>query len=103
MAASTLRQIRAALAQFASDTRLYELQLDGAESPLMVEAFAAHESLQAIGARDVIALSTDAHIDLASLLGKPAALEASLADGTRTSFSGFINQAAMLGSFGGLA
>ncbi|MET0320177.1 MAG: type VI secretion system tip protein VgrG, partial [Duganella sp.] len=103
MSVAIVQQVLEALGGFASVTRLYELKLDGAESPLMVEAFAADESLQAIGARDVIALSTDAHIDLASLLGKPAALEASLADGTRTSFSGFINQAAMLGSFGGLA
>nr|GEU80227.1 hypothetical protein [Tanacetum cinerariifolium] len=103
MSVAIVQQVLEALGGFASVTRLYELKLDGAESPLMVEAFAADESLQAICARDVIALSTDAHIDLASLLGKPAALEASLADGTRTSFSGFINQAAMLGSFGGLA
>ena len=108
MGASTLDQIYAALAQFSSATRLYALTVgDGSASlgsgGLLVEAFAADDSVQGVGGRDVIAVSTDAHIELASLLGQAAALEVSLADGTRTTFAGDISAVAMLGSEGGLA
>ncbi|MGZ8289460.1 MAG: type VI secretion system Vgr family protein, partial [Telluria sp.] len=54
-------------------------------------------------ARDVIVVAMDAHLDTGSLLGHPAALEVSLADGTRTRFAGDISELAMLGSDGGLA
>ena len=59
--------------------------------------------MQEVGARDVIVVSTSAHVALASLLGQPASLQVSLADGSRTPFSGDISEAAMLGSEGGLA
>jgi len=103
MSFSLVDQVVGALAEFSSATRLYALSFGDEGPALMVEAFAADEGLQAIGARDIIALSTDAHIELAPLLGKPATLEASLADGTRARFSGLVSEAAMLGSFGGLA
>ncbi|USX23980.1 type VI secretion system tip protein VgrG [Oxalobacteraceae bacterium OTU3CINTB1] len=103
MSFSLVDQVVGALAEFTSATRLYELSFGDDGPNLMVEAFAADEGLQAIGARDIIALSTDAHIDLAPLLGKPATLETSLADGTRARFGGLVSEAAMLGSFGGLA
>ncbi|WP_156369441.1 type VI secretion system Vgr family protein, partial [Duganella sp. Leaf126] len=103
MAARLVEQVRAALAPFASDTRLYALRLDDADAALLVEAFAADDGVQALGQRDLILLSTDASLNLAQLLGKQAALEATLADGSRTRFSGLVTQAAMLGSFGGLA
>jgi len=97
-------RITAALAQFSSATRLYELQLrDQLSGNLLVEAFAADDAVQGIGARDLIVLSTDAHIALKPLLGQPARLEVSLADGSRSSFSGYISALAMLGSEGGLA
>jgi type VI secretion system VgrG family protein len=102
MAISALEQVTAALLQFTSETRLYELRLADDSVGLTVEAFSADEGLQTIGARDIIALSIDAFIQLAPLLGKPATLEISLADGTRGRFSGVISEAAMLGSFGGL-
>jgi type VI secretion system secreted protein VgrG len=51
----------------------------------------------------VIAVSTSAFIDLPSLLGGPASLQVSLADGTRASFAGEITEFAQLGSEGGLA
>lgn len=35
---------------------------------LLVEAFAADDAVQGLGARDVIVLSTDAHLKLAPLL-----------------------------------
>jgi type VI secretion system secreted protein VgrG len=102
MAISALEQVTAALLQFTSETRLYELRLSDASAVLMVEAFSADEGLQTIGTRDIIALSTDAFIALAPLLGKPGTLEISLADGTRSHFSGLVSEAAMLGSVGGL-
>ena len=101
-------QITTTLAQFATSSRLYALTVgDGSAAlgsgGLLVEAFAADDIVQGIGARDVIAVSTDAHLDLAAQLGQPATLEVSLADGTRTRFCGDISQVAMLGSEGGLA
>ena len=100
--------ITAALAQFSSASRLYALTVgDGSaelgSGGLLVEAFAADDLVQGIGGRDVIVLSTDAHISLAPLLGQPASLEVSLSDGTRTRFEGDISEVAMLGSEGGLA
>ena len=59
--------------------------------------------MQGLGIRDVIALSTSAALDPATLLGQPAALAVSLADGTRADFAGEICAAAQLGSDGGLA
>ncbi|MTV40019.1 type VI secretion system Vgr family protein [Duganella radicis] len=109
MAVALLEQITAALAQFSSATRLFQLTLDAGDSDdlgaggLLVEAFAAEDSVQGVGARDVIVLSTNASVPLAPLLGRTAALEVSLADGSRTQFRGEITQAAMLGSEGGLA
>ena len=84
MAARLAEQVKTALVQFTSETRLYELQLDGADTTVLVEAFAADEGLQTIGQRDLLLLSTDAHLDLSTLLGKQAALQVSLADSTRT-------------------
>ena len=103
-----LDQVMAALAQFGSATRLYELILedqgtDLGSGGLLVEAFAARDLVQGVGARDVIALSTNAHIDITALLGQAAALEISLADGTRATFAGEISETAMLGSEGGFA
>jgi type VI secretion system secreted protein VgrG len=101
-------QVTSALAHFSSASRLYALTVgDGSAnlgaSGLLVEAFVADDEVQGIAGRDVIVLSTDAHIALEPLLGQPATLEVSLADGTRTSFVGDINEVAMLGSEGGLA
>jgi type VI secretion system VgrG family protein len=95
----------AALAEFSSQTRLYELTFSDRRSAagLLVEAFAADEQLQGIGTRDVIALSTRSNIAHSALLGQEASLEVSLADGTRTGFSGYISQVATLGSDGGLS
>ncbi|WP_020651645.1 type VI secretion system Vgr family protein [Massilia niastensis] len=99
-------QLMKELAEFSSASRLYELKIgaEGRETAgLLVEAFVADEAVQEAGARDVIALSTSACLDLEALLGQPAALEVCLADGTRTRFAGEISAAAMLGSDGGLA
>ena len=98
----------AALAGFDTATRLYALRIGAgaAAAPageLLVEAFVADDAVQGLGIRDVIALSTSAALDPATLLGQPAALAVSLADGTRADFAGEICAAAQLGSDGGLA
>ncbi|MFL6656706.1 MAG: type VI secretion system Vgr family protein, partial [Massilia sp.] len=98
-----------ALAQFSAATRLYALTVGGDDNidlgsgGLLVEAFAADDAVQGIGGRDVIAVSTNAHIQLSGLLGRPASLGVSLPDGSRTQFDGLVTEAAMLGSEGGLA
>ncbi|XLZ69536.1 type VI secretion system Vgr family protein [Massilia sp. SR12] len=101
------QQVYAALAQFTSASRLYELRLPKADetsdSGLLVEAFLADDGLQELAAREVIALSTSAAVNLRGLLGQPATLLASLADGSRSAFHGYISQAGMLGSEGGFA
>jgi Rhs element Vgr protein len=100
-------QVTAALAQFSSDSRLYELTIgddraDLGSGGLLVEAFAADDMLQEVGARDVIVLSASAYVELEALLCQQAALEVSLADGIRTRFAGEISEVDMLGSDGGL-
>ena len=104
MTASTA-QLRAALAAFTGGSRLYTLFVGSATPPdeLLVEAFAADDTIQEVGIRDIIVLSTNAYLDLDALLGQPAALEVSLANRTRIRFAGEISEAAMLGSDGGFA
>jgi len=108
MTAALTEQIVTALAEFSSTTRLYELKIDNGcvdlgTGGLLVEAFAANDALNEVGARDVIVLSTSAYVDRDALIGKPAALEISLADSTRMRFAGDISEVAMLGSDGGFA
>jgi type VI secretion system secreted protein VgrG len=104
MSSTLAGQVLTALSEFSSHTRLYELKLkDGADPGLLVEAFAADEQLQGIGARDVVALSTRSNIAHSELLGQEACLEVSLADRTRAKFSGYISQVASLGCDGGLS
>lgn len=108
MAGELIDEVRAALAQFSSVTRLYALDVgDGnlelGAGGLLVEAFVADDLVQGVGARDVIAVSTSAFVELPSLLGQPASLQVSLADGTRTTFAGEVSEFAQLGSEGGLA
>ena len=103
-----IEQASAALAVFSSDTRLYGLTIGDGSAELgsggmLVEAFAADDLLQGTGARELIVVSTDACIKLRPLLGQSARLDITLADGTRTTFTGDISAASMLGSEGGLA
>ncbi|WP_409265454.1 contractile injection system protein, VgrG/Pvc8 family [Massilia sp. BHUDP2] len=101
-------QIAVELARFSSTTRLYELSVDDSSAglstkELLVEAFLADEALNELDVRDLIVLSTNAHIELEKLLGQSAKLQIALANGSRTSFTGEISEVAMLGSDGGLA
>ena len=107
MSAALTERISTALAGYDSATRLYGLELDdlrggGAAGEFLVEAFSSNDAVQELGARELIVLSTSAHIELGSLMGRTAKLHVSLADGTRTSFCGDINEVAMLGSNGSL-
>lgn len=101
-------QVITELAQFSSTTRLYELLIENAGADLgsgglLVEAFIADDVLNDLGFRDLIVLSTSAHIELEQLLGQAATLHITQADGTRAAFSGEISEVAILGSDGGLA
>ncbi|MEN3275821.1 MAG: hypothetical protein V7631_1611 [Massilia sp.] len=67
-------QVTAALAEFSSASRLYELRIGDGEpdhlsQDLLVEAFSARDAVNAIGARDLIVLSTSVRIALEALLG----------------------------------
>jgi len=104
MANALIEEVTAALAEFSGTTKLIDLSIgERGEYGLLVEAFVAEEAVQEVGLRDVIALSASAFIPVTALLGQPAALELSLANGTRERFSGEVCEAAMLGSDGGLA
>jgi Rhs element Vgr protein len=108
MTAALTEQLTTALAQFFSATRLYELTVgegraDLGSGGLLVEAFVSRDAVQEIGARDVVVLSTSAYVELESLVGEPATLQVSLADGSRTRFGGDISEVAQLGSDGGFA
>ncbi|MES2049054.1 MAG: type VI secretion system Vgr family protein [Pseudomonadota bacterium] len=93
---------------YSSASRLYALtfqdeNLKFGSSGLLVEAFAAKEEINGIGQRDIILLSTSAQIELKSLIGQSASLHTTLSDGSRSQFTGLIQQAANLGSEGGMA
>jgi type VI secretion system secreted protein VgrG len=97
--------ILTALSTFGSLTRLYDLQFREGHIPmsgLLVEAFLAVEEVQKDDARDIIVLSSNGELPLQELLGQQASLEISLANGTRTTFTGLVSEAAMLGSTGTL-
>ena len=92
-----------ALEQFSSASRLYALSIGEDEGDLMVEAFAANDLVSELGWRDVIVVSTSALLDCTTWIGQRAKLEASLADGTRTTFNGYVTVASSIGSNGGLS
>jgi type VI secretion system secreted protein VgrG len=99
------RDLNALLRSFSNVTRLYELKFKKesiATADLLVEAFLAVEALQAVDARDVIVVSGNGELAVNELLGRQANLEISLANGTRTTFTGLVSEAAMLGSTGSL-
>ncbi len=83
MTTALVRQVTDSLAEFSSGSRLYELAImdpSVGTGGMLVEAFAAIDSLQEVGWRDVIVLSTSIGLDAQTLLGQPAALDISLAD-----------------------
>ena len=59
----------AALAGFTQDRRLHAIAIEGA-ADLVVESFHAHEACSELFVRDIIVLSTDAGLDITSLVGR---------------------------------
>lgn len=104
MGTDLAEQIAATLAEFSSATRLFEFRIgDAPSSALLVEAYAADDTLLDIPVCDVIALSTSAYLEAEPLLGQAASLQITLADGGQESIGGEICAVSVLGSDGGLA
>lgn len=104
MSTDLTKQIAASLAEFSSATRLYELRIgDAPPSALLVEAYAAEDALLDIPVCDIVALSTNAYLEAEPLLGQPASLQITLADGEQEIIGGEICAVSVLGSDGGLA
>lgn len=104
MGTDLTKQIAATLAEFSSATRLFELSIgDAPSSALLVEAYVAEDALLDVPVYDIIALSTSAYMEAEPLLGQPASLQITLADGEQESICGEINSVSVLGSDGGLA
>lgn len=95
--------VLATLAALDSETRLYDIDIDGSTATLAVEGFVSSEALSSLSSLHLLALSTDALIDLDALLWKPARLRLTQADGSHSVRSGFVQQAEALEADGGLA
>lgn len=95
------------IAQWESESRLYSLSCAGSERPLpadlMVERFVLHEAVSQPFALYVHALVLHAHVELKQLYARPITLQTTLADGTRSSRSGYVVQAESLEADGGFA
>jgi Rhs element Vgr protein len=90
--------------QFDDRTRLYAIRIAGqAANKFQVVSFSGHEVLSDLYHYTVDLVSTDAGIPLTSLAGRQAALQITLADGSRAVRSGYINVAELIESDGGLA
>lgn len=84
--------------------RLLQLQTGLGQDVLVAETLSGVERLDEGGFRlSLTALSTDAGIALAELLGKPVLLELRLAEGGLRPFHGHVTAFELLGSNGGLA
>ena len=92
----------AALAAFTEDQRLYAIDIEGA-AHLVVESFHAHEACSELFVRDIVVLSTDAGLDIASLAGRRAKLAITLPDGALATRSGIVQGVARMGADGGFA
>jgi type VI secretion system secreted protein VgrG len=92
-----------ALAEFTSDTRLYDIETPLGTDKLLVESWVGREELSTLYEWQIFCLSTDAHIELKTLLAKQVLLRTRLADGTQATRSGWVAQVAQLGADGGLA
>jgi type VI secretion system secreted protein VgrG len=97
--------LRAELAQYSQDTRLLRLTTSLGADKLLVERIDGREGLSEGYRFDITALSTDADIDLNSLLGQPALLRL-LTQHSRTELRpihGHVTAVELLGSDGGFA
>ena len=91
------------LANLHAANRMHQLQLEASDAGLHVEAWAMREAASSLGELCIVAVSTDAHIELKSLIGQSASIQTRLADGSLVSRSGLVRSAQKLGSNGGLA
>lgn len=91
------------LASFSAETRLYELETPTGTNPLLVECWFGREQLSALYEWQIYCLSTDAGLELKSLIAQQVILRTRLADGTQAARSGWVAQVAQLGADGGFA
>lgn len=91
-------------AGFTADTRLYRLQADGAATGLLVESWSQREGLSQPWELQISTLSTNARLDIRTLLGQRVTLLTRLADGrSEHPRSGLITAASALAADGGFA
>ncbi len=89
--------------RFDDATRLYRLQGEGGLSELLVHAWSLKEALDAPWTMELVALGTDAGLDVHALLGKPLSLLTVLADGSLHPRSGLVFAARAEDADGGFA
>ena len=89
--------------QLTDTTRLYRLQGQGPLAQLLVQAWIAHEALDAPWRLELLALSVQAGLDPHSLLGQRLTLWTRLADGSELPRSGIVTQARAEQADGGFA
>jgi type VI secretion system secreted protein VgrG len=90
---------------FDNADRLYSLELTSqpSQAPLLVKSWAMQEGLNEPFELAIVALSTDAHLDVNAMVGGTLKLLSALADGTQASRTGIVVQATSKGADGGFA
>ena len=89
-----------ALAGASADNRLYALEMP-LDHSLLVEAWVGREQLSELYEWQLFCLGTDVHLELKDLIGQQVRLHTRLADGGRTTRSGWVAAVAQLGADGG--
>jgi len=95
----------AGLAGLSSETRLYDLEIEGlsaSETALHFEAFCGNEALSALYQYELLLLGSDAYLSLGKLLGRQVRFVTRLSDGSSFARSGYISRAQRLGADGAL-
>jgi type VI secretion system secreted protein VgrG len=103
MSTSPFPLLSSAVADFPTDTRLYQLDSPLGPDALLVESWVGREALSELSELHIDCLGTDTHIPLQSLLGQQLVLRTRLADGQWHARSGYAAEVAQLGTDGGLA
>lgn len=100
---SSVAHFTALLADLHATDRMHQLQLPDSVPAQHVEAWAMREATFCLSELCIVAVCTDAHLELKAFLGLEATLQTRLADGSMTTRSGLIRAIDKLGSNGGLA
>ena len=96
--------IKALLATlFSQHARLLEIKTALPEAGLMVERFSGREAVSETFRFEIDCISTNAYVDLGSLLGEEVTLRLLQADGSKRSWHGHVTHALQLGADGGFA